>query len=146
MKDFHLKQLFCCLAFTGSLGATNFKLSKLNFGGAKRENLMQWNDIRTWIGRRQPQYAGLTVSYKPNKVFSVNCGPTLETESKRFHSFDGKIIIFKITAIFPQKTKEWVILLIYNDQFSLIKVPHKTGFSFLHIYWVWLVYVICGII
>ncbi|KAG8656292.1 biotin carboxyl carrier protein of acetyl-CoA carboxylase isoform X2 [Manihot esculenta] len=42
---------------------------------------MQWNDIRTWIGRRQPQYAGLTVSYKPNKVFNVNCGPTLETET-----------------------------------------------------------------
>ncbi|KAF2323257.1 hypothetical protein GH714_034357 [Hevea brasiliensis] len=63
------------------LGASNIKLPKLDFDRARVGNLRQWNGTRTWIGRREVQYAGLTISYEPKKVLSMCCGPKLETES-----------------------------------------------------------------
>ncbi|KAJ9179070.1 hypothetical protein P3X46_010894 [Hevea brasiliensis] len=63
------------------LGASNIKLPKLDFDRARVGNLRQGNGTRTWIGRREVQYAGLTISYEPKKVLSMCCGPKLETES-----------------------------------------------------------------
>ncbi|OAY36837.1 biotin carboxyl carrier protein of acetyl-CoA carboxylase [Manihot esculenta] len=75
----------CCL------GASGIKLPKLDFDRVRVGNLRQLNGTRTWLGRRQVQYVGLTVSYEPKKVFSICCGPKLETESatNRVDDFKG---------------------------------------------------------
>lgn len=70
------------MVFTGCLGASGIKLPKLDFDRVRVGNLRQLNGTRTWLGRRQVQYVGLTVSYEPKKVFSICCGPKLETECK----------------------------------------------------------------
>ncbi|XP_065866319.1 uncharacterized protein [Euphorbia lathyris] len=72
-----------------SLGVSNIKFSKLDFGRARSVDLRQWNGIKTWIGRKQLLYDGLTTSYEQKNMFSIRCGLSLETEgaTNRLKSF-----------------------------------------------------------
>lgn len=64
-----------------SLGISNVKFSRFDYGRARNADLRQWNGIRTWIARKDVQFAGLTTSYnEPKNMFRIRCGPTLESE------------------------------------------------------------------
>ncbi|CAK7356576.1 unnamed protein product [Dovyalis caffra] len=55
----------------GSLGASNTKLPKLDFGRASIGNLQQRSGVRVWMGRGRLQHAGVAVSHKSRK--SLRC-------------------------------------------------------------------------
>ncbi|WCJ40597.1 Single hybrid motif superfamily protein [Euphorbia peplus] len=63
-----------------SLGVSNIKFSNLDFGTARNVDLKQSNGIKTWIKKKELQYAGLTTSYERKNMFSISCSSSLETE------------------------------------------------------------------
>eukprot|EP00257_Ricinus_communis_P015770 XP_015573743.1 uncharacterized protein LOC8282291 [Ricinus communis] len=75
------------------LGASNIRISKVDFSIARVGNLQQCNgrpnSIKAWFGRRSPHCAGVAASYVPKKAFSICCGQTVETESAT-NSMDEK--------------------------------------------------------
>ncbi|KAJ6427312.1 hypothetical protein OIU84_022829 [Salix udensis] len=62
-----------------SLGASNVKLSKLDFGRATVGNLQKHRSLRAWRGRGRLQHAGVAISHKSREAFR-SCGSALETE------------------------------------------------------------------
>ncbi|XP_044495408.1 biotin carboxyl carrier protein of acetyl-CoA carboxylase [Mangifera indica] len=64
-----------------SLGAPNVKFLSVNLRIARAGDLQPQYDVRKWMGQKQLQYTGLTISRPVEKAFTVCCG--LETESKR---------------------------------------------------------------
>ncbi|XP_011035664.1 PREDICTED: biotin carboxyl carrier protein of acetyl-CoA carboxylase 1, chloroplastic-like [Populus euphratica] len=62
-----------------SLGASNMKLSKLDFGRATVGNLQKQSGLRAWKGRGRLQHAGVAISHKSREAFSCR-GSALETE------------------------------------------------------------------
>ncbi|KAF9689946.1 hypothetical protein SADUNF_Sadunf01G0145000 [Salix dunnii] len=62
-----------------SLGASNMKLSKLDFGRATVGNLQKHRSLRMWRGRGRLQHAGVAISHKSREAFR-SCGSALETQ------------------------------------------------------------------
>lgn len=67
-------------SFPGSLGGPNVKFLTVNLRIARAGDLQPQYDVRKWMGQKQLQYTGLTISRPVEKAFSVCCG--LETECK----------------------------------------------------------------
>ncbi|KAH8521115.1 hypothetical protein H0E87_002247 [Populus deltoides] len=62
-----------------SLGASNMKLSKLDFGRATVVNLQKQSGLIAWKGRGRPQHAGVAISHKSREAFRCR-GSASETE------------------------------------------------------------------
>ncbi|XWS11831.1 hypothetical protein CRYUN_Cryun37aG0034800 [Craigia yunnanensis] len=61
-----------------TLGAPNIQILKLSFGKARVDNL-NLNNVRIWIRQRPLQYTALVRCSE--KVFSIGCGQTLESQA-----------------------------------------------------------------
>ncbi|KAJ6963343.1 hypothetical protein NC652_001841 [Populus alba x Populus x berolinensis] len=62
-----------------SLGASNMKLSKLDFGRATVFNLQKQSGLIAWKGRGRLQHAGVAISHKSREAFRCH-GSASETE------------------------------------------------------------------
>eukprot|EP00258_Populus_trichocarpa_P001000 XP_002299605.2 uncharacterized protein LOC7478118 isoform X2 [Populus trichocarpa] len=62
-----------------SLGASNMKLSKLDFGRATVVNLQKQSGLIAWRGRGRLQHAGVAISHKSREAFRCR-GSASETE------------------------------------------------------------------
>lgn len=100
MKKFFFR--YCTLVtcdmalISGSLGALNIRFSSLGFGRARVGILKQYG-IKTWTGRRTPQFAGVTlrVSRQLENVHIV-------TKCRCFLSIDLFAYIFQLILLFLQ--------------------------------------------
>jgi len=78
--------LLSLLIRTGSLGASNMKLSKLDFGRATVVNLQKQSGLIAWKGRGRPQHAGVAISHKSREAFRCR-GSASETECECFYCY-----------------------------------------------------------
>ncbi|KAJ7962887.1 biotin carboxyl carrier protein of acetyl-CoA carboxylase [Quillaja saponaria] len=65
---------------TCSLGTSNIRILNLELG-RKRVGVLQLCSIRSWTGRRPRQCPGLVTSRQSEKLFTVCCSPSIESQS-----------------------------------------------------------------